>query len=74
MADREMLHRCCAKIARSAPRATAGPADQRRNGFPASRCSPIAFPSIDGDTLLVGAGATGFFKKPQFQLIAYSLP
>jgi len=33
-----------------------------------------AFPSIDGDTLLVGAGATGFFKKPQFQLIAYSLP
>jgi outer membrane protein assembly factor BamB len=33
-----------------------------------------AFPSIDGDTLLVGAGAPGFFKKPQFQLIAYSLP
>ena len=33
-----------------------------------------SFPSIDGDTLLVGAGATGFVKKPQFQLIAYSLP
>jgi alcohol dehydrogenase (cytochrome c) len=33
-----------------------------------------AFPSIDGDTLLVGAGAPGFFKKPTFQLIAYSLP
>jgi alcohol dehydrogenase (cytochrome c) len=33
-----------------------------------------AFPSIDGDTLLVGAGAAGFFKNPQFQLIAYSLP
>ena len=33
-----------------------------------------SFPAIDGDTLLVGAGATGFFKKPQFQLVAYSLP
>ena len=32
-----------------------------------------AFPSIDGDTLLVGAGAPGFLSKPQFQLIAYSL-
>ncbi len=32
-----------------------------------------SFPAIDGDTLLVGAGAGGFFKKPQFQLIAYSL-
>jgi uncharacterized cupredoxin-like copper-binding protein len=31
-----------------------------------------AFPSIDGDTLLVGAGAPGFLKNPQFQLIAYS--
>jgi len=33
-----------------------------------------SFPAVDGDTLLVGAGAAGFFAKPQFQLIAYSLP
>jgi outer membrane protein assembly factor BamB len=33
-----------------------------------------SFPAVDGDMLLVGAGATGFFKKPQFQLIAYALP
>ena len=32
-----------------------------------------SFPAIDGDTLLVGAAAPGFFKKPQQQLIAYSL-
>jgi outer membrane protein assembly factor BamB len=32
-----------------------------------------AFPAIDGDTLLVGAGTTGFHKRPHFQLIAYSL-
>ena len=32
-----------------------------------------SFPAIDGDTLLVGAAAPGFFKKPKFQLIAYSL-
>ena len=32
-----------------------------------------SFPAVDGDTLLVGAGAPGFDKKPQFQLIAYSL-
>lgn len=32
-----------------------------------------SFPAIDGDTLLVGAGTTGFAKKPQFELIAYSL-
>jgi alcohol dehydrogenase (cytochrome c) len=32
-----------------------------------------SFPSVDGDTLLVGAAAPGFVKKPQFQLIAYSL-
>jgi outer membrane protein assembly factor BamB len=32
-----------------------------------------AFPAVDGDTLLVGAGTTGFDKKPKFQLIAYSL-
>ena len=32
-----------------------------------------SFPAIDGDTLLVGAAAPGFDKKPQFQLIAYSL-
>jgi plastocyanin len=33
-----------------------------------------AFPAIDGDTLLVGAGAPGFQKKPRFELIAYGLP
>jgi glucose dehydrogenase len=33
-----------------------------------------SFPAVDGDTLLVGAGTTGFHKKPKFQLIAYSLP
>jgi outer membrane protein assembly factor BamB/plastocyanin len=33
-----------------------------------------AFPAIDGDTLLVGAGTPGFHKKPRFELIAYSLP
>ncbi len=32
-----------------------------------------SFPAIDGDTLIVGAGAPGFDKNPQFQLIAYSL-
>ena len=32
-----------------------------------------SFPAIDGDTLLVGAGAPGCIKKPQFQLVAYSL-
>jgi outer membrane protein assembly factor BamB len=32
-----------------------------------------SFPAVDGDTLLVGAAASGFLKKPQFQLIAYSL-
>jgi outer membrane protein assembly factor BamB len=32
-----------------------------------------SFPAIDGDTLLVGAGAAGFAKHPQFQLIAYAL-
>ena len=32
-----------------------------------------SFPAIDGDTLLVGAATTGFFKNPHFQLIAYSL-
>ena len=33
-----------------------------------------SFPAIDGDTLLVGAGTTGFTKNPKLQLIAYSLP
>jgi hypothetical protein len=33
-----------------------------------------AFPAIDGNTLLVGAGTTGLDKNPHFQLIAYSLP
>jgi alcohol dehydrogenase (cytochrome c) len=32
-----------------------------------------SFPAIDGDTLLVGAATTGFFKNPQYQLIAYSI-
>jgi alcohol dehydrogenase (cytochrome c) len=32
-----------------------------------------SFPAIDGDTLLTAASTTGFDKKPQFQLIAYSL-
>ena len=32
-----------------------------------------SFPAIAGDTLLVGAGTTGFDKKPQFELVAYSL-
>jgi hypothetical protein len=32
-----------------------------------------SFPAIDGDTLLVGAGTTGFDKNPHFQLIAYSI-
>ncbi len=32
-----------------------------------------SFPAIDGDTLLVGAAASGFYTKPQFQLVAYSL-
>jgi outer membrane protein assembly factor BamB len=31
-----------------------------------------SFPAIAGDTLLVGAGTTGFDKKPQFELVAYS--
>jgi len=29
-----------------------------------------SFPAVDGDTLLVGAGTAGRFKKPKFQLIA----
>jgi outer membrane protein assembly factor BamB len=33
-----------------------------------------SFPAIDGDTVLVGAGTTGFVKHPKFQLIAYALP
>jgi outer membrane protein assembly factor BamB len=33
-----------------------------------------SFPAIDGDTLLVGAGTTGFSKNPKFELIAYALP
>src|SRR3954449_248170 len=32
-----------------------------------------AFPAVDGDTLLVGAGTVGFDKQPKFELIAYSL-
>ncbi len=32
-----------------------------------------SFPAIDGDTLIVGAGTAGLVKKPQLQLIAYSL-
>ena len=33
-----------------------------------------SFPAIDGDTLLVGAGTTGFHKNPKFELVAYALP
>ena len=32
-----------------------------------------SFPAVDGDTLLVGAAAPGFYKHPRFELIAYSL-
>jgi alcohol dehydrogenase (cytochrome c) len=32
-----------------------------------------SFPAIAGDTLLVGAGTTGFDKKLRFELVAYSL-
>jgi outer membrane protein assembly factor BamB len=32
-----------------------------------------SFPAIDGDTLLIAAITSGFDKKPQFLLIAYSL-
>jgi outer membrane protein assembly factor BamB len=32
-----------------------------------------SFPAIAGDTLLVGAGGPGFFKNPQYQIVAYSL-
>ena len=32
-----------------------------------------SFPAIDGDMLIVGAGAPGFGKNAHFQLIAYSL-
>ena len=38
-----------------------------------ARAGINSFPAIDGDTVLVGAAATGFFKKPVFELIAYSL-
>jgi alcohol dehydrogenase (cytochrome c) len=31
-----------------------------------------SFPAVDGDTLLVGAAAPGFYKHPRFELIAYS--
>jgi alcohol dehydrogenase (cytochrome c) len=31
------------------------------------------FPAIDGNSLLVGAAASGFTKNPQFQMIAYAL-
>jgi alcohol dehydrogenase (cytochrome c) len=32
-----------------------------------------SFPAVDGDTLLVGAATSGFYKHPRFELIAYSL-
>jgi alcohol dehydrogenase (cytochrome c) len=38
-----------------------------------ARAGINSFPAIDGDTLLVGAGTTGFFKKPRFELVAYTL-
>jgi outer membrane protein assembly factor BamB len=38
-----------------------------------ARAGIISFPAIAGDTLLVGAAANGFFERPRFELIAYSL-
>jgi hypothetical protein len=38
-----------------------------------ARAGLNSFPAIDGDTLLVGAGTTGFFKKPRLELVAYTL-
>ena len=38
-----------------------------------ARAGVNSFPAIDGDTLLVGAAAAGFLKKPVFELIAYRL-
>jgi alcohol dehydrogenase (cytochrome c) len=38
-----------------------------------ARAGINSFPAIDGDTLLIGAGTTGFFKKPHFELVAYRL-
>ena len=38
-----------------------------------ARAGIIAFPAIAGDTLLVGAAASGFFERPRFELIAYAL-
>ena len=38
-----------------------------------ARAGVNSFPAIDGDTVLVGAAAPGFFKKPVFELIAYRL-
>jgi outer membrane protein assembly factor BamB len=32
-----------------------------------------SFAAVDGDTVLVGAAASGLSKNPQFQLVAYSL-
>ena len=42
-------------------------------GQPPPEWAATSFPAVDGDTLLVGAAAIGFAKKPHFQLIAYSL-
>ena len=38
-----------------------------------ARAGINSFPAIDGDTLLVGAATTGFFKNPHFELVAYTL-
>jgi alcohol dehydrogenase (cytochrome c) len=32
-----------------------------------------SFPAVDGNTLLIGAATTGFYKNPHFELIAYSI-
>jgi outer membrane protein assembly factor BamB len=38
-----------------------------------ARAGINSFPAIDGDTLLIGAATSGFFKNPHFELIAYAL-
>ena len=38
-----------------------------------ARAGINGFPAVDGDQLLVGAGTTGAFKNPHFELTAYAL-
>jgi len=61
---------------RATTRARSTPSTPRlaRRSGPRRRPPAInSFPAVDGDTLLVGAGTTGFDKKPKFELVAYSL-